>query len=291
MELLYQNLEALEDCSFKALHVKRPYFIVPLHYHPEIEIMYIMQGRGTRVVGDSVESFSSGDFVLVGSNTPHVWKSNKEHYEERDDLFAECLVLFIPPKTLGDEILPIPEMSAITKMLEDGKRGIKFKKDEAAGLREMMVDIYSLQGMDRMLKVVELLHKMSQCKHTHYLSSIGYESNFEHRDFDRLSRCVEYLLQHYDQKIELETLADLANLTPNSFCRYFKKRTTKTFSEFLTELRLGKACQLLMESDKTISQIAFESGFSSLSNFNDQFKKFKHESPRKYRSHNRSLVL
>jgi len=132
---------------------------------------------------------------------------------------------------------------------------------------------------------------MSKCKKKRYLSSIGYSSDFKGYNLGRLTKCLSYLLEHFDEKIELDKMADIANMTPNSFCRYFKKRTEKTFSEFLIYLRISKACRLLMESDKTVIEIAFEVGFSSLSNFNDHFKKIKKVNPRTFRLKNQSLMI
>ncbi len=290
MELLYQNLDSLEQSTFKSIHVKHPYHLVPLHYHVEIEIMYIVQGQGTRVVGDSVESFSPGDFVLVGSNTPHVWKSGKEHYLENSNLEAECFVLFIPPQVLTQDIFSIPEFSAIGKMLKSSKRGIKFSGPELKKLQSAMVSIFNSDGVKRILEVIRLLDSMSKVTSAKYLSEVIRTVDHETRDFDRLSRCVDYLLQNYDQKIELHEMADLANMTPNSFCRYFKKRTSKTFSRYLTDLRIGMAAKLLVETDKSVNQIAFESGFNSLSNFNDHFKKIKNQNPTEFRSAYRKLA-
>ncbi|MBA7569385.1 Melibiose operon regulatory protein [subsurface metagenome] len=288
MDILFQHLTTPIDSSFNTFNVKLPHFIVPWHYHPEIEIMYVLKGEGTRFVGDNVENFLAGDFVLIGSNTPHVWRNDKRYYENREGLYAECLVLFFTPQTFGDAFLSSPEMSGIKKMLKEAWRGIKFRKKETFELKELMVEIFDSEGAERMLKVLQLLHKMSQHKHTRYLCSLGYHANLEYRDFDRLNRCVEYLMTNFHEKIELNKVAEIANMTPNSFCRYFKKRTTKTFSEFLIELRIGRACQLLTKSNKKVIEIAFESGFNSLSNFNDHFSKTKKMSPRQYRLNNLS---
>ena len=279
MDLLYQNLEALEDSTFKCLHIKRKHHRVPLHYHPEIEIMYNIEGIGSRVVGNSVQSYGEGDFVLVGSNTPHVWKSAPEHYEE-NELRVECLVLFIPDQL---PLFDLQELYPVKRLLEESKRGIQFPAVQVPTLGEKLRNIYHTHGIDRVMNVLGLLHYMANLKHTSYLSTPQLSTEHDQRDFDRLSQCIDFLLRNYDQKIKLQTLADLANMTPNSFCRYFKKRTTKSFSQYLTELRIGKAAQLLSQTGKNIDQIAFQSGFNSLSNFNEQFKKIKGLSPPEFR--------
>lgn len=279
MDLLYQNLESLEDSTFKCLHIRRKHHLVPLHYHPEIEIMFNMEGIGTRVVGNSVQSYDQGDFVLVGSNTPHVWKSAPEHYLD-NNLQVECLVLFIPDQL---PLFDLRELHPIKKLLNDSKRGIYFPDVHVPVLSRKLKKIHNSHGITRIINVLELLFEMANLKGTSYLSTPQLSTEHDQRDFDRLSTCIDYILRNYDQKIELKDLADLANMTTNSFCRYFKKRTTKTFSQYLIELRISKATRLLMDSDWSIRQIAFSCGFNSLSNFNQHFRQLKQMSPVEYR--------
>ncbi|MCG2462357.1 AraC family transcriptional regulator [Flavobacteriaceae bacterium F89] len=273
------------DMSFNILHVKLPYFVVPWHFHPEVEIMYVIKGEGTRFVGDNIENFSAGDFVIVGSNTPHVWRNNEKHYKNKD-LNAECLVLFFKEETFGEYFLSIPEMSNIKRMLVDAKRGIKFSDKNSSKLKELMIRASKEKGINRMLIILGLLQEMTNYQNSDLLCSIGYNPDIKYEDYDRLNKCIEYIMVNFEKKIKLKEVADVVCMTPNSFCRYFKKRTAKTFSRFLTELRIGKACQLLIDTDEKIIEIAFESGFNSLSNFNDQFLKVKKIGPREYRSRN-----
>ena len=286
MDILYQHLTPSSDSSFKVHYEKLPHFVVPWHYHPEVEIMYILKGEGTRFVGDSIEQFSEGDFAMIGSNIPHVWRNDNKHYQNTPDLYAECLVLFIPNDFLNNTLLSLPEMLGIKNLFEKSKRGLKFTGKKSEILKQLLIDVSMADGAERIIKIIQLLDKMSQFKKTHYLSSLGYNRNIVYRDFNRLTQCIEYILTNFQEKIELNKVAELANMTPNSFCRYFKKRTTKTFSQFIIELRIGKACQLLTESEKKIIEIAFESGFNSLSNFNEHFNKIMKMSPLKYRVQN-----
>ncbi|MEM7107346.1 MAG: AraC family transcriptional regulator [Bacteroidota bacterium] len=239
--------------------------------------MYNIKGFGTRVVGSSVENYKPGDFVLVGSNTPHVWKSAKEHYQD-NSLKAECLVLFIP---CALPLFELNELVPIKQMLEVSTRGIRFKSDRQ--LNKIMWDIHESKGILRINRVLNLLQKMVETEYKQFLTPPNDDNEVQSRDFDRLSKCIEFLLQNFDQKIELKEVAELANMTTNSFCRYFKKRTAKTFSQYLIGLRITKATRLLLETDLSIQHIAFESGFNNLSNFNEQFKAAKQVSPRSYR--------
>jgi len=286
MDLLFQQLSPPIDSSFKIYHEKLPHFVVTWHYHKEYEIMYILKGAGTRFVGNSIDQFDEGDFVMVGSKIPHVWRNNYKYYKKDKDLYAECLVLFILPEIFGDLLLSSPEMNGIKELFEKSNRGIKFTGKGNAELKQLMTDIYNSKGINRLIKVLQLLQKMSEFKNTVCLNSMEYHANMVLRDFGRLTQCIEYLMANFHKNIKLNEVAKIANMTPNSFCRYFKKRTTKTFSEFVIELRIGKACQLLTESNNKIIEIAFESGFNNLSNFNDHFNKIMKMSPHKYREQN-----
>jgi AraC-like DNA-binding protein len=216
----------------------------------------------------------------VGSNTPHVWKSAPEHYKD-NELRVECLVLFIPDQL---PLFDLQELTPIKRLLKDSKRGIHFPAAVVPKLSEKLKVIYNTNGMARLMNVLDLLHFMANLKNTSYLSTPQLSTEHDKRDFDRLSQCIDFLLRKYDQKIELQTMADLANMTPNSFCRYFKQRTTKTFSQYLTELRINKASRLLVDSDWNIHQIAFSCGFNSISNFNQHFRRLKNMNPGEYRN-------
>tara|TARA_R110002049_G_scaffold294274_1_gene480825 strand:+ start:4934 stop:5806 length:873 start_codon:yes stop_codon:yes gene_type:complete len=271
-------------------HAKLPHFKIPWHFHPEIEIMYIIKGEGTRYVGDSVQQFCAGDFVLVGPNIPHLWRSHEKYYKEKGPN-VECLLLFFREESFGSEFLSIAEMANVKKMLVQSKQGIRFCGPKTRNLKRLMIKAFKENGVNRVVSILHLLGAMSQFDNPHILCSPGYFPEGNYRDYNRLDKCLNFLLENYQRNISLKEVADMANMTPNSFCRYFKKRTTMTFSRFLIELRIGKTCQLLMESDKKIIEIAFECGFASLSNFNGQFAGIKKMSPRQYRKklHNNSI--
>src|SRR5690606_29335703 len=154
--LLFQHLMTPIDTSFNILHVKLPHFVVPWHFHKEIEIMYVIKGEGTRFVGDSVQNLSEGDLVIVGSQTPHDWRNHQKHYE-RKGLIAECLVLFFREESFGESFLSTPEMSNIRGMIHEAKRGIKYTDGHSSRLKTLMMQAYQERGMKRLLTIMDML--------------------------------------------------------------------------------------------------------------------------------------
>lgn len=281
MDTLYQHVNPV-NATFYMRHAVLPHFVVPWHYHSEFELMYVIKGEGTRVVGDSVQNFNSGDFVFIGSGIPHLWRSDERYYKNLG-LEVECLLLFFNEEVFGANFLAIPEMSKIKKMLSVAKRGIYFPGKESDKLKNLMIKGYEQRGMDRMLTVISILHEMTEFKESDVLCSAGYCPDVNHRDRHRLDECLQYITENFKDDIKLNDMAEMANMTTNSFCRYFKRRTTMAFLQFLTELRVRNASQLLIESEMKIIEIAYDSGFRSLSNFNGHFRKLRRMSPREYR--------
>lgn len=264
-------------------HAILPHFMIPWHFHPELELMYVLKGEGTRVVGDSIQSFGPGDFVFVGSGIPHLWRNDDRYYKDLN-LEVECLLLFFKEEVLTGNLLEIPEMNGIKSLINTSQKGIRFGGEKSNQLKELMRDAYPLKGVDRVLAIIRLLDAMSKFENPEILCGPDYIPDVNHRDRNRLDKCLQHIIDNYRTDIKLPYLAEMANMTPNSFCRYFKKRTTMSFSQFLIEHRIRKASQLLLETEMKIIEIAYETGFRSLSNFNSHFKRLRGMSPRTYRN-------
>ncbi|MEN8137070.1 MAG: AraC family transcriptional regulator [Bacteroidota bacterium] len=282
MKILFQHLESSEDETFLTYHLKKKYYDVPLHYHPEIEIMYVIKGQGMRIVGNSIQNFKENDLVIVGSGVSHVWKSDKSYHLD-NDLETEYIVLFINEELVNKSLYTLPEFISIRNMLLNSDKGISFDKEKSKKLKDSFIEIAQSTGINKLHKTTKLLSKLSEIKEIKYLSERNLAENDNNNDSDRLNKCIDYITDNFQNKIELKKVADLASLTPNSFCRYFKIRTTKTFSQYVSELRTSKACNLLIETDSTIENIAFECGFNTMPNFYKQFKNKFHILPKEYR--------
>jgi AraC-like DNA-binding protein len=272
--------------------VDRPYFIVPWHFHPEIEIMLIINGEGTRFVGDSIEEFRPNDLVVVGSNLTHVWKNNLDHYKVSSKLRAEARVILFREECFGRSFFNIAEMEKIHDMLTKAARGLKFFGNTAFSVKNKILTSYEQNEIGRFTALIHILDELSQSKEYSTLSSIGYVQKVQTSDLKHLNTILDYLLNNFKNEIKLEEVSKLANMSPTAFCRYFKSHTNKTLIQFTNELRVGYAKKQLVESNDTISTICFESGFNNISNFYDHFYKLTGKQPSQFRdAHDNKLIL
>jgi AraC-like DNA-binding protein len=296
MKPIFEKINKLEDQSFYLEEVNRPHFIDLWHFHPEIEILYVQEGFGTRYVGDSICSFYSGDLVIIGSNTPHVWSSGTDFLNPENNLASSAICIQFVEDFIGMHSAGIPEFLIIKEFLNKAKRGIQFIKKSHNLLVKHIKHLPSRRGMDRLIGLLTILDIMSTSSDVKYLSSHDYTPGIiNSEDKYRMEIIFQYVIQKFPNKIHLEEIASLVNLTPPSFCRFFKSRTTKVFSSFVNEVRIGNACKMLIENKHNISQVCYLSGFNYLSNFNRQFKNVKGMTPtefqRKYKNHNFDLMF
>lgn len=275
--------------SFELHHHCFQHFLKVWHYHPELELVYIKKSTGTRFLGDSIQKFQEGDLVLIGENLPHMWQNDEIYFTENSGLSAEALVIHFNKDFAGKDFLNLPELSAIKELFETAKRGILFRENikPIAGMLENMLQA---NDFDRMIQLLQLLKFLTLNSNLHVLSSPGFVDSFKREENRRLDKIYEYIINHFREEITLETAADLANMNTSSFCRYFKKTTSKTFSQYLNEVRVGFACRLLMEKKFNISETCYECGFKNISNFNRQFRNIAGMSPSEYTRYHRSLA-
>lgn len=288
---LYQKIHLKDSKSFNVLKVDRPFFIVPWHVHPEVEIMLVTSGHGTRFVGDSIESFKPYDLVMVGSNVPHVWKNGHEHYEEGSGLLAEAHVILLKLDCFGKDFFNIPEMKAVKELFVKAERGLKFEGKTKERIAEKIISAYAYEGIGQFLCLMEILDELSGSKEYSFLSSVGYNQNVKVNDLRPLDNVIDFIMKNFRKEITLTQVAHVANMAPTAFCRYFKARTNKTVVQFINELRIGYARKLLMETRTNVEQICFESGFNNVSNFYEQFRKITGKSPFKYRKEHRARMF
>lgn len=282
MKISLEKINTLAHQSFFLKEVNKPYFTAPLHFHPELEILLVLEGYGSKYVGDCIEPFGPDDLVLIGSNTPHLWQCDPEFYNNDPDLRSRAICIQFKMEFLGAAFLQIPEMEKIQTLLQHANRGMRFIGEEQKMLKKRILDLVALEGMGRVTALLMLLESMAAA-HPRYLSSPDYKPEMHHqKDSDKIEVVFSYVMQGFKEKISLAEVSALINMSPEYFCKYFKLQTNKNFSEFLNEVRIGHACKLLMKGDLNISEICYESGFNHLSNFNRQFKKIKKMPPRDY---------
>jgi len=254
------------------------------HYHPEIELVYVNGGSGRRLVGSNLSHYTWGTLILVGSNLPHCGFTDEYtgHKEET--------VIQMKPDFLGDEFFDTPEMANIKNLLKSAKRGVVFSgatKVEAGALMEAMK---TQNDFSRLLTFLEVLNTLATTKEFRILNADGFALLSGVYDNDRINQVFNYVKTHFVEDISLDQMATLTSMTVPSFCRYFKKITHKTFTQFVNEFRLVHASRLLSEKPMSISDVCFESGFKNFSHFNKKFKAFTGKSPSAYRKQIKNIL-
>lgn len=296
MKPIFEKINKLEDQSFYLEEVNKPYFSDLWHFHPEIEILYVQEGYGTRYVGDNIGSFYPGDLVIIGSNTPHVWSCSSDFLNPENKLMSRAICIQFVEDFIGDTSRTIPEFHMLNEFLNKAKRGMQFINKSQNILVKHIKELPPRRGMDRLIGLLTILDIMSTRSDVKYLSSPDYTPGIiNSEDKYRMEIIFRYIIQNFPNKIHLEEIASLVNLTPQSFCRFFKSRTSKVFSSFVNEVRIGNSCKMLIENKQNISQVSYLSGFNYLSNFNRQFRKIKGMTPsefqKKYKNHNFDLMF
>lgn len=259
-----------------------PYINNRWHYHVEIELIHFEKGEGTQFVGDSIKGFTAGDVILLGSNLPHYWRFNDEYFSGNPSLKADIRVVHFNEDFWGSSFLELPENTAIKTLLEKAKRGLHIYGKGTKKITGLIEQLLTAEGPQRLILLLTVLNLISICSELNVLSSIGFNYNLIDSEKNRINDIYEYSITKFKGKIALEEIAAIANISPNSFCRFFKSRTRKTYSQFLIELRVGHACKLLIEFNLSIKQVCFESGFNNFTSFHQYFKKITGKSPLNY---------
>ncbi|WP_295653231.1 AraC family transcriptional regulator [uncultured Mucilaginibacter sp.] len=268
--------------SFSVRQDLHPYINNLWHYHPEVELIHIRKGSGTQFIGDNIKRFNTGDVVLVGAHLPHYWRYDDGYFEPDTDLSADAAVIHFAETFWGEHFLNLPENKPIKTLLEKAKRGIYVSGATAKTVAALIKKMVEAEGLQRIIILMEVLSTIAGCNKLTFLSSIGFRHDFNDVENERINAIYEYSLANFRRKIQLSEIADVARISENSFCRYFKSRTRKTYSQFLIEIRVGDACKLLIENRLSIKQICFECGFNNLVGFHKYFKLITGKSPLSY---------
>lgn len=283
MKAIIEKINHTEDFSYHCERVSLPYFTSAWHFHEEFEINFVVEGVGTAFVADNSISFGPGSLFLFGAKLPHVLLNKEEFYKENSGLRSTSIVIRFYHNFLGETFINKPEMSAIRRLLDLSSQGIAFHTQNKTDFKVMFDEISRSTDFSRIHNILKILNMMTTMPDYKLLASDGYISRNSHEDCVRIDKVYKYVMNNISENIELKKVATLANLSVPSFCRYFKSRTNKTFSQFLNEIRVGHACRLIIENNMDSSETCYASGFNSLSNFHKQFKRLKGTTPNNYR--------
>ncbi|RPD99991.1 AraC family transcriptional regulator [Aureibaculum marinum] len=253
-------------------------FYDKLHQHEEIQLSLIVEGQGTLIIGDTINYYNAGDILIIGSNLPHVFKSDIKASET-----SEMLTLFFTETSFGEHFFHLEPLKEAASFFKRSKYGFKIKSNKKQ-LRKLFKRLENNTKFNQFLLFLKILKLCSTANYTS-LSSFLYNKKYSENEGKRLRDVFEYTMTHFEQNISLDSVSSIANMTKNAFCKYFKKRTNKTYFQFLTELRVEHACKLLIHNKELhITEIAYQSGFKNISNFNRQFKLLKQATPSDFRN-------
>ncbi|GAB3246493.1 AraC family transcriptional regulator [Larkinella harenae] len=260
------------------------------HYHSEYELTLIVKGYGTRFVGDHIDRYSENDLTFIGKNLAHTWKTDSSP-ETTATTPSEALVIHFREDFLGKTFFTTPELYAVEQFLHLSRRGVKITGLTQKAVIALMYQMQSLSGVDKLIGLLQIFNLLSKSDELTLLSSEGYSQYINNNDTDRLNKVHAYIMNNFKSPIRLTDAADIANMSPTAFSRYFKQRMQKPFSQFVIELKVGYACKLLMLNKFSILQICYECGFQNVSNFNKQFKHYTELSPKQFQLKHKSLHL
>ncbi|WP_026951695.1 AraC family transcriptional regulator [Algoriphagus mannitolivorans] len=284
MKKPFQKSRIPEGKAFVIQELKAPFFDVNWHFHSEYQLFVVLEGRGTRFIGDHMQAFREGDLVLTGPNLPHLWKNDLAYHDPANGLMTHGIVIYFPDNFLNESVFTLEEFDSIAQLLLKSSRGIQVIGHTNPIIKTMMVELLDLQGTKSLIQLMSMLELMAQnpedCK---LIADAAYINTNKESEKDRMGQVYEYVMRNFQGKVNLEEAAQIANLSVSAFSRFFKSRVNKTFSDFLTDVRISHACKLLHETDKNIGEISFECGFPTLSNFNKLFRERTQKTPFEYR--------
>ncbi len=259
-----------------------PYFYDKLHHHPELQLSYILSGTGDLFIGDSITPFEPGTLFLIGSNQNHLFKSDREYYKGDSEKKSQLISVFFHETSLGQGFFDISEVTAIRHLMDRADKGLRFSHKVASRVAPRMRSLLHTSGFSRFIEILKILHELAESEDYKYMAAVSSSDPPSDKESRRVNDVINYILNHYKEDIELEEIASVAHYSKAAFCKFFKQRTRKTFTEFLNEVRVSQACKLLQKTELNISEICYECGFNNVSNFNRQFKRNTGLTPREY---------
>jgi AraC-like DNA-binding protein len=289
MEPILQRLPLSKDLSYIYERYESPFFETPWHYHDEFEIVLCDGGFGKKVIGNHTSEYKEGDLILIGSKLPHWFSADETFYIHAAYPRPASIVIQFRSDSFGESFFDLVEMTPVRLLLEKAKFGLEFKGHEKELINKIIKENIHKTSLEKFLSLFEILQLMAESKEHQTLSEIGMEG-ISRKDSDRMSIIFDQILKNFKEPVSVEDLAQKVNLTKAAFCRYFKARTQKTFVEYLMQVRINHACKLLKETDLSVLEVCYESGFNNLSNFNRQFLKLTKQNPKAFRKNQHNSV-
>lgn len=254
------------------------------HYHPERELILIRGSSGVRIIGSSVTHFANDDLVFIGKNVPHAFLHEQRYLDNSTTDLPKAIVVQFTDDFMGREFLELPELASVKHLFSSSGPGFSITGEGKMRIIPLMEQMLQVIALDRIIILLEILRVMVNKNSHKPLRTEGLPCSSDININERINQVIAFTSKNYDQDIRIEEVARIVNMTKESFCRYFKAQTGKTYIQFLLEFRINKACDMIREDQKSIKEIGYTCGFNSLSNFHYQFKKLTKLSPIEYKT-------
>jgi AraC-like DNA-binding protein len=282
MKPVLEHLPKENEESFVVKAFEFNYYPTPWHFHPEYEIVLVTGSTGKRFIGDNICNFKPGNLALIGPNLPHLYRNDAAYYEPGTTLRATSIVVHFSATSFGDNFLSLPETNRIKQLLAKSARGLDITGETNRIVTAKLFELVKLKGFSRYLKLMEILQLISETESYAFISR-GAVTGLNEKESERMDKVLRFVMKNFGDNINLQDAAKVANMAENSFSRFFKQRTRKTFTGYLNEIRLNHAAKLLIEDNEPVVNICYACGFNNLSNFHRYFKLMYGNSPLGYR--------
>ena len=288
MELVFDEIPVPHRHSFIAKMQCHNALPPRIHSHKNYELNFVISGEGRRIVGNDISNFEEGDLVLLGPELPHCW----ENTEDKELGTPRSIVIHFYENIISSDFFNIPELEEVQRLLQKANKGIWFKGTKIKKVHQRLERLVHLKGLESYIELLKIFNLLLQMEDFEYLSDTAYSPTPAHldggsgrfvKDLEKVNMIYEYVFKNIQSGIKQDEAAAQLHMTPGAFCRYFKKKTGRTFMDYVKSVRIQLAAKMLAETDKQISQICYESGYNNIANFNHQFKSIMHKTPSEYR--------
>ncbi|HNV28054.1 MAG TPA: AraC family transcriptional regulator [Cyclobacteriaceae bacterium] len=272
MKIKLEKVQPDEGSSFRILKNPRLNELFYWHYHPEYELIFIAGADGTRHIGDHISRFKGSDLVFMGPNIPHL------NFDFGIRTEYEKIVIQLQEDFLQAALADIPELSDIRTLFSKARRAIAFNGETKRAVGEKLKEMIQQNHFRQWIVLLEIFQLLATSTESEVLNISPIEHNYNLKEQERIKKIYRYVEEHYHEKVDIKEVVDLCNLSTAAFCRYFKRMTNMTFTEFLNQYRVNQAKKLLLKNCN-VSEACFESGFTNLSYFNKTFNRYAQENP------------
>lgn len=276
MKVALEQVELSSGNSFRLLLTPGLNDYYYWHFHPEYEIVYVTGASGTRHIGDHISKYEGSDLVLIGPNIPHL------NFDYGVRTQCEQVVVQMKEDFLGKDFMFLPEMEQCRSLFEHARTAIAFTGETKRKVGEMLTQLSSAEPFERMMQLLKIFGELARSNEVEHLDARPLENLTDFKEQQRMQRIHRYVEDHYQQQPDTNTAASLVNLSTAAFCRYFKKSSLLTFTDYVNKYRINQAKKLLL-MNKNVTEACFDTGFENLSHFNRTFKKFAGENPSAFR--------